>query len=148
MKEILPFLSQCDTLTSGQSLAEIIHKAIILIEDPVYWCGNHVACIRTEEQTPSGIPYVIDTACRINDQRATCVNLEGAVARSCNNWGILPPFLIRALDQWTLDYLKSVGRPVGDEPSIWNPYSVSWFSSHYGHDEALNLLHYIYGVVS
>lgn len=148
VKDIFPFLSQCNTLTSGQTLPEIIHKAIVLIEDPAYWCGNHLACILTYVQTSSGIPYVIDTPCRINDQRATCLNVEGAVARACNNMGIVPPFLVHALDQWTLEYLRINGFNCDEEAGAWNPYTIGWFGEYYSHDEAMNLLRYIYGKVS
>ena len=139
----------CDTLVSGQTLPQIIDKAIRLIEDPVYWCGAHTACIRTHTTTESGIEYTIDTPCRINDPSATCLNAEGAVARACNNHGILPPFLIKLLDQLTLEYLQANGRSwIDEESGAWNPYTIGWFGEYYNHTEALNLLHHIYGRVS
>lgn len=149
MKDILPFLEGCDTLIGGQTLPEIIHKAIVLIEDPIHWCGAHVACIQTHHKTSDGIPYLLDTACKINDPRATCLNVEGAVARACNNFGIVPPVLQRQLDQWTLDYLNDRGVTVyGQQQGIWCDVGIGWFGEKYTHEESLNLLHYIYGKVS
>jgi hypothetical protein len=149
MNDISGFLKQCEALTSGQSLAEIIHKAIVLIDDPSYWCGQHRACIREHLNTQSGLPYIVEMQCRINDPRATCVNIEGAVARACNNLGVLPPFLIRYLDEAALAYLNTRGiGAFGTEPSIWNEYDVGWFGQQYGHEHAVNLLHEIYARVS
>ena len=149
MKDILPFLSQCDTLMSGQTLPEIIHKAILLIEDPIHWCGRHAACIHERAATTDGIEYLIDTVCKIDDPQATCLNVEGAVARACNNMGIVPPVLQRQLDQWVLDYLNSKGiTSYGQVQSPYNGYTIGWFGERYTHEEALNLLHFIYGRVS
>lgn len=146
---ILSFLKHCDTLMSGQSLPEIIHKATLLIEDPIHWCGSHTACIHQRVSTSDGIPYLLDNACSINDPRATCLNVEGAVARACNDAGIVPPILSKALDQWTLDYLNERDVTMfGQEQSAWNPYTIGWFGEYYSHDEAMNLLHHIYGRVS
>lgn len=149
MKDIAPFLAECDTLTSRQTLPQIIHKAIVLLEDPVHWCGRHVACRRVEMHTTDGIGYVLETPCRINDPSATCVNIEGAVARACNDRGIAPPALMRALDQWTLDYLNSLGvTGYGTEQGAWNEHGVGWFGEHYVYEEAMNLLRYILERVS
>lgn len=149
MKDILPFLRGCDTLISGQSLPEIIRKAITLIEDPAHWCGQHVACIHTSHETSDGIPYQLDTVCKINDPRATCLNVEGAVARACNSLGIVPPMLQRQLDQWTLDYLNSVGTTAyGQVQSIWCEVTIGWFGEKYTHEESMNLLRFIHGRIT
>lgn len=149
MNDILSFLSQCETLTGGQSPAQIFHKAIVLIEDPIYWCGAHKACIRHFHTTPDGRAYYWDVACRINDPRATCVNVEGAVARACNNEGIIPPYLLRYLDESVLAYLKEHNiTGFGENCDAWNPYDIGWFCEYFGHEHAMNLLHEIYGRVS
>jgi hypothetical protein len=149
MKDILPFLDGCDALVSGQTPPEIISKAITLIEDPTYWCGEHTACIRTYHETSDGIPYLLDTCCKVSDPRATCLSVEGAVARACNDLGITPPVLQRRLDQWTLDYLNDEGVTVyGQVADIWCEVSIGWFGEKYGHQEVLYLLNYIYEKVS
>jgi len=77
------------------------------------------------------------------------LNVEGAVARACNNFGIVPPVLQRQLDQWTLDYLNDRGVTVyGQQQGIWCDVGIGWFGEKYTHEESLNLLHYIYGKVS
>lgn len=146
MHDASSFLTQCETLTGGQPLAEIFDKAIRLLDEPIHWCGLHKACIWELSETPSGlIRCTIHMPCRINDLRATCVNVEGAVARACNNLGILPPFLIRYLDEWALAYLKARGQSgFGEAYSAWNTYDIGWFCELYGYDHAMNLLHEIY----
>lgn len=145
MADALSFLGACETLTSGQSLAEIIHKAIVLIEDDVYWCGQHKACIREFLRTSDGREYSRCSPCKINDPRATSVNVEGAVARACNDEGIIPPPLLTLLDQAVLDYLRTLGLThVDAQCGINNPYDAGWFCEHYGHDHTMNLLHGIY----
>ncbi len=149
MLDTLSFLSNCELLTSGQTLPEIIHKAIVLIEDPAYWCGLHKACIREHLKMDDGREYSRCTPCRINHPDATSVNVEGAVARACNNEGIIPPKLLQLLDQSVLNYLNDRGVTyVGTESGIWNPHDVGWFCYQYGHDHAMNLLHEVYGKVS
>lgn len=149
MIDTLSFLSNCEALTGGQTAPEIFNKAIVLIEDPIYWCGFHKACIREHLKTPDGREYSRCSPCRINDERATSVNIEGAVARACNSEGIIPPFLLSYLDQSVLSYLWVRGETyVGTECGIMNPYDVGWFGERYGHDHALNLLHEIYGRVT
>lgn len=149
MNDIHAFLSRCETLTGGQTPAQIFDKAIRLIEDPIYWCGQHKACIRQFLTTPDGREYYWERACRINDPRATCVNVEGAVARACNNEGIIPPYLINYLDKSALEYLKARGiNDFGEECGAWSPYDIGWFCERYGHEHAMNLLHEIYGRVS
>jgi hypothetical protein len=149
MIDSLSFLKNCEALTGGQTAAQIFHKAIVLIEDPIYWCGSHKACIRGHYRTEDGREYSWCSPCRINDPRATSVNIEGAVGRACNNEGIIPPFLLSYLDRAVLIYLRSIGATfVGSDAGVWNPYDVGWFGERYGHDHAMNLLHEIYGWVS
>ena len=138
-------LSYCQALTGGQSLATIFRKAIVFIEDPIFWCGEHKTCIREHFKMEDGREYSRCTPCRINDVRATSANIEGAVGRACNNEGIVPPFLLTLLDKSALEYLRARGVTyVGTQCGILNPYDVGWFCSHYGHDHAMNLLHEIY----
>lgn len=147
MNDISSCISRCETMTGGQTLAQIIHKAIVLIEEPEYWCGQHRACIR-QHFVKDGIEYWWDLPCRVNDPRATCVNIEGAVGRACNDEGIMPPFLLKYLDECVLAYLRKLGANwVGETCDVWNPYDVGWFGETYGHDHALNLLHEIYRVL-
>lgn len=149
MQDFQSFLSRCETLTSGQSLAEIFDKAIKLIDDPIFWCGRHKACVRHFLKTPDGREYWWDTPCRINDPRATCVNVEGAVARACNNEGILPPFILQYLDRAALAYLAARGvKDFGEECDAWSPYDIGWFCEMYGHEHSMNLLHELYGAAS
>lgn len=141
MASATEFIDQCQALISNQAMRDIFLKAYELIKDPAGWCSHHRSCIRTYAQTPSGVPYSCDIPCRTGDERATCLNLEGAVAVACNGLGILPPFIMRILDQAVLDFLKSHKVQIPPEDvGAWNPYDAGWFAEHYGHEHSLELL--------
>lgn len=145
MKDILSFIDQCEFLTNGQPIAEIIRKAAALIREPQYWCGRHTACILHEAKLSDGTQYQWCSPCRINHPRAMRLNIEGAVGRACNNEGIIPPHLLRYLDESVLYYLRMRGvTGLEEEAGAWSPYDVGWFGEFYGHDHALGLLDEIY----
>lgn len=145
MQDITSYLGACNALHGDQPLPRIIHKAIKQIEDPQRWCARHQACVRWPVQTRDGFGGFQERVCRINDPQATCLSLTGAVGRACNNFGVVPPFLLKYLDAWVIHYARQLQpeREFG-EVSIYNPYDAGWFNEEYTHEHVLGLLNTIY----
>jgi hypothetical protein len=80
-------LEECDALTQGKNSVQILHETRSLLLDPQHWTPDHRAC------------DMHGRTCRAEDPRAVAWDLEGAVARISNPFGITPPIIIKALDE-------------------------------------------------
>ena len=79
-------LEDCDVLTTGQDLTTILVKARALLSDVTRWtCWAQARDIRGFQV-------------RIEDPRACCWCIEGAIGRVSNVVGVVPPSILRFLD--------------------------------------------------
>jgi hypothetical protein len=82
------FLNAPGALTGGRDYTEVLNLAIELIADPVAWTQNaHARTADGETVKPS-------------NPQAVCWCGLGAIAKCSNSLGIIPPQLIRYLDEF------------------------------------------------
>lgn len=85
MRSAESYLAQCNTLMAGQPPRDILRRALGIIEDPRRW--HHF----THDAEGSIV--------KATDPSAVRWDLEGAIAASCNRYGILPPYFMVLLDE-------------------------------------------------
>lgn len=99
MPDATRFLQQCSILTGGKPTLQILKEALELLVDPDRWTKY------TRARASDGTPV------RPEDPTAVCWCVEGAVAVLSNEYGVLPPQLMKALDRavWSLsgEYLSA-----------------------------------------
>ena len=137
--ETTAYLAQCEGLTNGKSLADIIDTAIRLIDDPNHHCRGAAA------RDTNGKPV------RAGHPSAVSFSLEGAVAFGCNDLGILPPHLMRWLDTLLIVFLDLRSEDDKNQlalPGIMEPRDIGWFNDHYDHQVVMDFLHEAYRRVS
>ena len=120
------FLAQCDALTGGLRPHEIIQFVREDLRLEQAWCQKALA------RDHGGHPV------RPNDPRVEALSIEGAVARCSNKVGIVPPSMMRLLDQMVIDFLS-----LGTEVGIWEDRDVSWFNDNFDHASVLEFLDYV-----
>lgn len=98
MPSTTKFLEECDALTSGKTLVQILEDVRIVLCDPERWT-QHVRARDAEG-------YEV----RVEDPEAVCWCIEGAIAVVCNPYGITPPHVLKALDKVVFAIM---GRDVG-----------------------------------
>lgn len=121
--DLQTLLQHCDSLTDGQTMLEILQRAAALIEDPARWCQGALA------RDAHGRPV------KPASPDAVAVSIEGAIGRSSNAYGIIPPFILHHLDAVVLEVIGEAG-----EPSIYNDHDTGWFNDSFDHASALRLL--------
>lgn len=109
------FLEQCNALMSGQEPKLILRQAKALLLDEQRWARGALA----RDAAGRNVRPEHPTAC--------CWSLGGAVARACNDVGILPPYFIVFIDRVVLEEFGS-----SDGFSVFNDY--------YSHESVLALL--------
>lgn len=122
--DLQTLLQQCDSLTDGQTLLEIFQRAYALIEDPARWCQGALARDGSGRSVKAASPV------------AAAVSIEGAIGRSSNAYGVIPPSILRYLDALVLEVIGEPG-----EPSIYNDHDTGWFNDSFDHDSVLQLLY-------
>jgi len=133
--ESTAYLAQCEGLTNGKSLADIIDTAIRLIDDPNHHCRGAQARDAKGKPVKAGHPSAAE------------LSLEGAVARACNDMGILPPHMMKWLDALLIDFLELMDEENPNQPAlpgIMEPRDIGWFNDHYDHEVIMNFLHEAY----
>jgi hypothetical protein len=120
------FLAQCDALTSGRSPLQILGGVRSLLRDEGRWCQ--------QAQARDSVGRTV----RTHSPDAAAWSIEGAVARSSNNVGIVPPSMLGLLDQMVIDFLG-----LGTEAGIWEDRDVSWFNDNFDHASVLEFLGYV-----
>ena len=100
-------------LLEGKSPREVLRQALDIIEESDRWdpVTQDAAGFLTRPQSPTAVRW----------------SIEGAIARCCNNYGILPPYFMKLLDEVLVTHF-------GFE---WN---VPYFEQHHGHDDVCTLL--------
>jgi len=125
MDDPASFLAQCDALTGERSHLEILTDAFALLSADGRWCqGAHA--LRADGY-----------AVRPNNGWAVAFSIEGALAHCSNQAGIVPPTLIRLMDQMVLDFLS-----IGTTAGIWEDRDVGWFNDTFDHASVVELLDY------
>jgi hypothetical protein len=115
MRSVDSFLARCNALMEGKSPREILEQALSKLAEPHHWTQG--------ARARDGQGAVV----RPEDPTAVCWDIEGAIAVSCNRFGVLPPYFMVLLD--------SVA-----EDEFGYPYGASHFNEHYDHDSVLTLL--------
>jgi hypothetical protein len=92
--------SNQDVLLDGKTPEELIRQAEVLIWKPVNYFVDYTAAHRS---LVDGV--VVLEQVKPTDVRANCWNLEGALARVANPWGIVPPGVLRFLDEYMCVYV-------------------------------------------
>ena len=100
---------------AGQQPSDILRKAAKLIEDPDRWAKG--ARARDTEG------YAVEA----KDPTATSWCLEGAIAITCNPFGILPPYFMVLLDSVAEEYFDF-------------PWGAPRFNEYYSHESVIRLL--------
>lgn len=120
------FLHDCDALMTGLSPVEIWSGVCETLSDPNSWC--------------QGAKAMDATGCMVRpmDPDAVFFSIEGAVAYHSNLVGVVPPYMLRLLDQYVLDFLN-IGEPAG----IWNEHDIGWFNDYATHDTVVRYLDYV-----
>jgi hypothetical protein len=115
MKDAQAFVAECNALTSGQTIHEILVKALSLLSDETKWCQLAIA---------------LNKDCRkekINSRNAVAWSIEGAIGLSSNPYGIIPPFILKGLDELVHELTGK------DE-------TVGWFNDHHNHEAVLGFM--------
>lgn len=115
MENISEFLKHCDTLTSGQSLEQILIKVINFVSDEEKFSNYFFAA--DENWRPV----------KIIDPRAVRWSIEGAVGLASNDFGVVPPAILKFLDGVVHEY-------TGQEED------VGWFCQNFCHEEVMAFL--------
>jgi hypothetical protein len=132
------FLSGFDALTGGQTLAEILHKVIVLLDDEDNWCqgvratDGKVIKVHGEEDKL----HIV----KANDPNAVAVSINGAIGRVSNEFGITPPFILDWLDRLVLEFVNDEDKTKG----VHNLHDLDWFNDTYTHEVIMNFLHEAY----
>lgn len=95
--DVQTFLDGCSALTNGKAPSEVLLSARYLLGSPSSWTARARALDKH--------------GARVNPSHATAVrwDIEGAVARACNDYGILPPFFTVLLDKAAAEYCPKYG---------------------------------------
>ena len=120
----IDMLMSGDGMTEGQSVADILHKAVLLLEDEDRWCQDFTAQDADGNWVASSSPL------------ATRFSIAGAVGISSNAAGFLSPHILRFLDQLVVEYLGT------DEPAgVYNEHDTGWFNDNFDHESVMGFLH-------
>lgn len=90
------FFERCNALMGGQEPWEILQNTYDLLSNEACWTQG--ARARDQE----GVPV------QPEDPNAVAWDIEGAVAISCNSFGILPPYFMVVLDQVAME-MRCIG---------------------------------------
>jgi hypothetical protein len=113
MRSAESYLAKINTLLAGQPPRAVLQRALKIIEDPSRW----------HYFTQDAAGNVV----RPNDLSAVRWCLEGAIARECNPYGILPPYFMVLLDT-TL------------EEEFGFSWDLPYFEQHHDHAGVVSLL--------
>lgn len=116
MQDSQAFIDHCNALTSGQSLPEILQRVIQLLSDETKWCQGAFAMSADGQRVKAGSP------------EAVAWSIEGAVGVCSNEYGVIPPNILKYLDQLVF------GLTGKDE-------TVGWYNDRSTHENMLRFLH-------
>jgi hypothetical protein len=112
-------------LTDEQSLGQILNKTIAILEDPRRWTIEAQARDQHNRKV------------HIDDPTAVSFSIEGALALASNDIGVVPPPVLRILDQEMLDYCGFERRAVA---GIMEERDLGWYNDAYTHDDILTFM--------
>lgn len=97
-------LAYCDTLTSNQTLRQILEGVYqrLLVEGR--WTSEATARTASGRQVKPAHPD------------ACCWNIEGAIAIQCNQYGFCPPWVLRWLDDLLKTHRAHINEALGLHP--------------------------------
>ena len=129
MDDTVLFTENCDALTNGQTVAEILQRALAVLQDEDRWCREY----RATDAEWNRVDIVSPAAVRFS--------IEGAVGRVANDVGIIPPFILRYLDEFVLYYLGLIGHlTTPSTAGIMEERDVAWFNDSYMHEHIVAFL--------
>lgn len=124
MDNTTSFLDRCE-LTGGREPKEILADVLQLLSEEDRWAWGCLA------RRTGGRP------CKPSHPEVQWFSIAGALAHCSNQVGVVPPSLLRLMDQMVIDFLE-----LGTEVGIWEDRDVGWFNDTFDHKSVVDLLEY------
>jgi len=121
-----PYYRDGGLLLAGRSLHEVLLDVQLLLGDDSRWVQDMPACTEDFVQVKPVSPH------------ARRWSLDGALARCCNEWGLIPAEVLKYLDQCVLQFCGTYGYPLNEDQ-----YPLTYFADVMMHDIQLQFLGWV-----